>query len=142
MFIRNAFEPVYNAFCIFHSFTFISSDNILFIFCNMCLLVLPISFFAGFNNLAVGRFKTFSLWSFNVMKLLLVKIFNKNPIKLSYSCKPNIGSKINGHNKKILQPKPAEPQKLCNWLVKYCTLNGLSLTSSILYQATIKMKQK
>ena len=68
-----------------------------------------------------------------------VKIFNKNTIKLSYSCMPNIRSKINGHNKKILQPKPAEPQKLCNCLVKEdCPLNGLCLTSSILYQATIK----
>ena len=27
-----------------HSFTFISSDKVLFIFCNMCLLILPISF--------------------------------------------------------------------------------------------------
>ena len=34
-----------------------------------------------------------------------VKIFNKNTIKLSYSCMPNIRSKINGHNKKILQPQ-------------------------------------
>ena len=68
-----------------------------------------------------------------------VKIFNKNTIKLSYSCMPNIRSKINGHNKKILQPKPAEPQKLCNCLVKEdCPLNGLCLTSSILYQTTIK----
>ena len=68
-----------------------------------------------------------------------VKIFNKNTIKLSYSCMPNIRSKINGHNKKILQPKPAEPQKLCNCLVKEdCPLNGLCLRSSILYQATIK----
>ena len=68
-----------------------------------------------------------------------VKIFNKNTIKLSYSCMPNIRSKINGHNKKILQPKPAEPQKLCNCLVKEdCPLNGLCLTSSILYQDTIK----
>ena len=67
-----------------------------------------------------------------------VKIFNKNTIKLSYSCMPNIRSKINGHNK-ILQPKPAEPQKLCNCLVKEdCPLNGLCLRSSILYQATIK----
>ena len=67
------------------------------------------------------------------------KIFNKNTIKLSYSCMPNIRSKINGHNKKILQPKPAEPQKLCNCLVKEdCPLNGLCLRSSILYQATIK----
>ena len=52
---------------------------------------------------------------------------------------PNIRSKINGHTKKILQPKPAEPQKLCNCLVKEdCPSNGLHLTSSILYQATIK----
>ena len=68
-----------------------------------------------------------------------VKIFNKNTIKLSHSCMPNIRSKINDHNKKILQPKPAEPQKLCKCLVKEdCTFNGLCLKSSILYQATIK----
>ena len=46
-----------------------------------------------------------------------VKIFNKNTIKLSYSCMPNIRSKINGHNEKILQPKPAEPHKLCNHII-------------------------
>ena len=77
-----------------------------------------------------------------------VKIFNKNTIKLSYSCMPNIRSKINGHNKKILQSKPTEPQKLCNCLIREdCPMNGLCLTSSILYQATItcsdgKYKQK
>ena len=54
------------------------------------------------------------------------KIFNKNTIKLSYSCMPNITSKINGHNKNIVQPKPTEPQKLWNCLVKEdCPLNGL-----------------
>ena len=68
-----------------------------------------------------------------------VKFFNKNTIKLSYSCMPNIRSKTNGHNKKTLQPKTTEPQKLCNCLVKEdCPLNGLCLRSSILYQATIK----
>ena len=68
-----------------------------------------------------------------------VKIFNKNTIKRSYSCVPNIRSKIKGHNKQILQPKPTEPKKLCNCLVKEdCPMNGLCLTSSILYQATIK----
>ena len=51
----------------------------------------------------------------------------------------NIRSKINGCNKKILQPKPTEPQKLCNCLVKEDSpRNGLCLTSSILYQATQK----
>ena len=52
---------------------------------------------------------------------------------------PNIRSKINGHNKKILQPKPAEPQRLYHCLVKEdCPLNALCLKSIILYQATIK----
>ena len=38
-----------------------------------------------------------------------------------------------------MQPKPAEPHKLCNCLIKEdCPMNGLCLTSSILYQATIK----
>ena len=51
----------------------------------------------------------------------------------------NIRSKINGHNKKTLRPKPTEPQKLCNCLVKEdCPMNGLRLKSSILHQATIK----
>ena len=36
-----------------------------------------------------------------------VKNVNKNKIKLSYSCMPNIRSKINGLNKKVLQPKLA-----------------------------------
>ena len=36
-----------------------------------------------------------------------VKNVNKNRIKLSYSCMPNIRSKINGLNKKVLQPKLA-----------------------------------
>ena len=67
-----------------------------------------------------------------------VKIFNKNTLKLSYSCMPNIKSKINGHNKKVLKNKPTEQKRTCNCLVKeHCPMNGLCLTSSILYQATI-----
>ena len=51
----------------------------------------------------------------------------------------NFRSKINSHNKKILKSKTTEPQTLCNYLVKEdCPMNGLCLTSSILYQATIK----
>ena len=42
----------------------------------------------------------------------------------------------------MLQPKLIEPQKLCNCLVKEdCPMNGLCLTSSILYQATIQMQR-
>ena len=68
-----------------------------------------------------------------------VTIFNKDTIKPSYFCMPNIRSKINGNNKIILHSKPTEPQKSCNCLVKEdCQINGLCLTSNILYQDTIK----
>ena len=57
----------------------------------MCLLILPISFFAGFSNLVVGPFKKFSLRPFNVIKLppvplisiLLMLINSKNDTTLS-----------------------------------------------------------
>ena len=39
----------------------------------------------------------------------------------------------------LLQPNPTEPQKLYNCFVKeVCPVNGLCLTSSILYQTTVK----
>ena len=66
---------------------------------------------------------------------MFLKIFNKTTKKLV----SNIRTKLNRHNKKILQQKPKEPQTLCNCLVKEDSpMNGLCLTSSILYQATIK----
>ena len=53
-----------------------------------------------------------------------VKIFNKNTIKLSYSCMPNIRSKINSHNKKYCNPSPqshrnyatAFLKKIAHWM--------------------------
>ena len=60
----------------FYSTTFIFSDKVVLIFCDMCLLILPISFFTGISNLVVGQFKKFSLWSFNVMKLLPVPLIS------------------------------------------------------------------
>ena len=39
----------------------------------MCLLILPVSFFAGFSNLVVGRLKKFSLWSFKVFFIMDMK---------------------------------------------------------------------
>ena len=51
---------------------------------------------------------------------------------------PNTRSKIKDYNENTLRPKPTEPQKLCNWLVKEdFPMNGLGLTSNILYQTTI-----
>ena len=47
-----------------------------------------------------------------------VKIFNKNTIKLSYSCMPNIRLKINGHNKKYYNPSPQSHKNYATALLK------------------------
>ena len=82
--LRMLFNQFITLSVFFHSFTFVSSDKDVFIFCNMCLLILPISFFAGFSNLVVGPFKKFSLWSFNMIKLpvLLISILSMTFISL------------------------------------------------------------
>ena len=42
------------------------------------------------------------------------KIFNRNTLKLSYSCMPNIKTKINAHNRVILQNTRSKNAKSCN----------------------------
>ena len=73
----------------------------------------------------------------------LRKIFNKNTLKLSYSCMPNVKQIIDGHNKAILK-KTAQPQqdsrgdKTCNCREKdECPLNGECLAKEIVYQAKV-----
>ena len=38
----------------------------------------------------------------------LSKVFNKNTVKISYSCSRNVKSIITGHNKQIFHPKPQQ----------------------------------
>ena len=56
----------------FHSFTLNLLTNSLFIWSNICLLILPISFLDEFMSLVVGWLVNLSLWSFRVIKELLV----------------------------------------------------------------------
>ena len=44
----------------------------------------------------------------------LHKLFNRNNVKISYSCLPNIKSIINAHNRKILYPSPTISRGTCN----------------------------
>lgn len=63
-------------------------------------------------------------------------IFNKNNIKLSYSCTKNIGTIIKNHNSNITNKETKE--KTCNCRNKNnCPLNGECLTSNIIYKATV-----
>ena len=72
----------------------------------------------------------------------LHQIINRNTIKISYSCLPNIEQIINGHNKKVLrehnETNISEPQRLCNCRDKNsCPLNGKCLTQCLVYRATV-----
>ena len=70
------------------------------------------------------------------------KLFNRNNTKISYSCMPNIGQVIKGHNKTVLaqkEKKSPDGKKLCNCRKKSdCPLNNKCLTPCIVYRANVK----
>ena len=58
------------------------------------------------------------------------KIFNRNTLKLSYSCMPNIKTKINAHNREILRNTLLKNAKHCNCQQKEnCPMNGACLSN-------------
>ena len=69
------------------------------------------------------------------------KIFNKNTIKISYSCLPNVKAVINTHNRKVLnndKKSKADDGKMCNCRKKDdCPLDGKCLTSNLIYSAKV-----
>ena len=66
------------------------------------------------------------------------KIFNKNTIKLSYSCMPNMSSIITKHNKKFLNKKVETEERKCNCRDKTnCPMEGKCLTKCIVYKASV-----
>ena len=68
----------------------------------------------------------------------LHKIFNRNNVKISYSCTKNVKSIINNHNMKILSNKTNENERKCNCRKKEdCPMNGLCLEGNIVYQGTV-----
>ena len=67
------------------------------------------------------------------------KIFNRNTIKLSYSCSPNMKSIISNQNKHLLKGKPNDQAiRTCNCRSE-CPLpgNGDCRSSSVIYKTTI-----
>ena len=72
----------------------------------------------------------------------LHKFFNKDTLKLSYSCIANIKSIISSHNKAVLsnfyQSQTQTNDKECNCRKKdQCPLDGKCLTQNVVYQATV-----
>ena len=73
----------------------------------------------------------------------LRKILNRNTIKVSYSCMPNMEQLISSHNKAILKKATNHTptntnSKSCNCRNQPCPLNGNCMTTSVVYQATVK----
>jgi hypothetical protein len=70
----------------------------------------------------------------------LYKIFNRNNIKLSYSCMPNLKQTISNHNRKLLtKSNPTATSRKCNCRDKtQCPLRGNCLASNLVYQAVVK----
>ena len=70
----------------------------------------------------------------------LHKICNKNNVKVSYSCLPNMAAIISRHNKTLLDNKfnPTKATPPCNCRNKTsCPLKGKCRESSIIYKATL-----
>ena len=66
----------------------------------------------------------------------ILKIINKNTVKVSYSCMENVDSIISGHHHNILNPK--QKSFGCNFRKKYsCPLNSDCLTPKLIYCADI-----
>ena len=72
----------------------------------------------------------------------LNKIFNKNKIKLSFSCMPNIDKIIKSHNSKLLNSNGTSGDKQCNCQRKNeCPLNGECRRDNIVYSARVTVKE-
>ena len=70
----------------------------------------------------------------------LHKIFNKNTLKLSYSCTENMEQIIKKHNSKLLKSSrhTKEATRTCNCrITSQCPLKGECLRENIVYQADI-----
>ena len=76
----------------------------------------------------------------------LHKIFNRNTVKVSYSCTKNMKRIIQSHNSKILTlEKNEKSDKTCSCpktKKENCPLSNKCLSSSVIYRATVKKSGK
>ena len=69
----------------------------------------------------------------------LHQIFNRNKVKMSYRCTPNLSRTISSHNAKILKEGvDADPPRECNCRKKAeCPVENKCLQKGVVYQATV-----
>ena len=67
------------------------------------------------------------------------KLFNRNTLKVSYSCLPNMSSIISSHNKKVLSNNTTQNDITCNCRKKeLCPLKGKCQDKSVIYLCNVK----
>ena len=72
----------------------------------------------------------------------LHQLFNRNSVKISYSCMPNVKSIISKHNKTVLDPPINNSERTCNCINKEkCPFQEKCLTNNIMYKATLTSNQ-
>ena len=71
----------------------------------------------------------------------LRKLFNRNRVKVSYSCTPNMARVISRRNHQILSP-PKPDERLCNDGNRACPLQGQCLRKNIIYEATVTQEDQ
>ena len=71
----------------------------------------------------------------------LSKIFNRNTLKVSYSCIPNIARIISSHNKTVLASTPHNCKCTCR-VKSNCPMNGKCQEKSIVYKAVVTSEQE
>ena len=73
---------------------------------------------------------------------ILHKLFNRNNLKVSYSCLPNISNIISSHNKKVLTNTTAPTDTACNCRKKEsCPLNGKCRDKNVIYLCNVKSSE-
>ena len=81
--------------------------------------------------------KFFKLVKKNFSKHRYHKIFNKNNIKVSYSCMDNMEKLVKKHNNNLLRKNDTNKQN-CNCCANNtCPLDGKCLSSNIVYSAEV-----
>ena len=73
----------------------------------------------------------------------LSKIFNKNTVKLRYSCMPSMKNIIDNNNKTVKEADQKPNSKTCNCRnPEKCPLHGNCLEKSVIYQAKVTSKNE
>ena len=72
----------------------------------------------------------------------LHKLFNRNNVRISYSCVPNVKSIVNKYNETVLDPPNDNSERTCNCInSEKCPLQPKCFTNNIVYKAPITSNQ-